>query len=115
MYIYNFLFRISDIMSSQNIDLSSWDIPYCISCRFVAMALFSVHYKFHIPSSSISLVIMRLRAKYKTAYSITLLFYIPQRETLFQKTRISADVAAISFIRAASMLLPLILANKHGL
>jgi hypothetical protein len=28
MYIYNFLFTISDNMTSQNIDLTSWDILY---------------------------------------------------------------------------------------
>jgi hypothetical protein len=28
MYIYNFLLRMTDTMTSQNIDLSSWDILY---------------------------------------------------------------------------------------
>jgi hypothetical protein len=28
LYIYTFLLRITDIMTSQNIDLSSWDILY---------------------------------------------------------------------------------------
>jgi hypothetical protein len=31
MYIYTFLFRMTDTMTSQNIDLSSWDTLY--SCR----------------------------------------------------------------------------------
>jgi hypothetical protein len=28
MYIYNFLLRMTDTVTSQNIDLSSWDILY---------------------------------------------------------------------------------------
>jgi hypothetical protein len=30
MYIYTFLFRMADTMTSQNIDLSFWDTPYTV-------------------------------------------------------------------------------------
>jgi hypothetical protein len=35
MYIYAFLLRMTDTMTSQNIDLSSWDIPYVYFLRDV--------------------------------------------------------------------------------
>jgi hypothetical protein len=41
-------------MTSQNIDVFSWNILYSISCRFVAMILFPFPNKFQIPSSSAS-------------------------------------------------------------
>jgi hypothetical protein len=32
MYIYTFLLRMADTLTSQNIDLSSWDILYMYVC-----------------------------------------------------------------------------------
>jgi hypothetical protein len=52
------------------------------------MALFSLHYKFQIPSASVSLVIIRLEAKYKVHTAINLLFYGPQeREGASERAR----------------------------
>jgi hypothetical protein len=39
MYTYNFLLRMTDIMTSQNIDLSSWDTPY------MAQIILSINYR----------------------------------------------------------------------
>jgi hypothetical protein len=35
MYIYISLLRMTDTISSQNIDLSPWETLYIVTCRFV--------------------------------------------------------------------------------
>jgi hypothetical protein len=41
MYIYSVLLRVTDTMTSQNIELSSWDTLYVYVCMYVCIFIYA--------------------------------------------------------------------------